>query len=286
LRLTITGGSGKLARYLVPQIAVEHEVKLYDKHRPEHENFPWIQGEITDRDKLRMAFRDSDAVVHLAALRSRFNHLPVKVMETNVMGTFWVLEAARGEGVKRVIFSSSDAALGIAQSQTGLGPEYLPINEKHPLKPQDAYGISKMIGEEMCHCHAAGYDMDIIALRFSNIFCPGDESVYLDDAQDPSLRYKSLWAWVHVYDAVNAISCALKSDLGGFEVFHIAAEDVCLSNPDVPQLISTYFPQTPTDKSFSSKESLIDCSKAKRILKFQPHRSFDSILTSGRSHKI
>jgi UDP-glucose 4-epimerase len=135
LRLVVTGGSGKLGRYLVPELANNHEMLLYDKKRPDKADLPYIQGEITDKAKLSEAFQGADAVIHLAALRSRYNHLPMKVMETNALGTFNVIESARSRGVTRLIFSSSDAVLGIAQSRMELAPEYLPIDERHPLKP-------------------------------------------------------------------------------------------------------------------------------------------------------
>ncbi|MFB0565537.1 MAG: NAD-dependent epimerase/dehydratase family protein [Candidatus Aminicenantaceae bacterium] len=279
MKLAVTGGSGKLAGYLVPALARKHEVLLHDKKRPRQSQFLWIHGEVTDIATLSEAFRGADAVIHLAALRSRYNHLPMKVMETNALGTFCVLEAARTEGVKRLLFSSSDAVLGLAQSLTELAPEYLPIDEKHPLKPQDPYGISKMLGEEMCRCYAIRYDINIIALRFSNILCPGDEQRYLADAQDPSARRKSLWAWVHVEDAIHAIIRALVSDLRGYEVFHIAADDVCLRNPDVPHLLAKYFPRTPNRIHLSGNESLIDYSKAKHMLGLQLHKKFEEAVS-------
>lgn len=272
-----------MARYLAPVLVREHTILLYDKKRPQQSQFPYMKGEITDSAKLSKAFQGADGVIHLAALRSRYNHLPMKVMATNIFGTFCVLEAARCEGVEKLLFSSSDAVLGIAQSMTEFAPEYVPIDEKHPLMPQDPYGISKMHGEEMCRSFTERYDMDIIALRFSNIFCPGDEQKYLTDAKDPSARRKSLWAWVHVEDAVYAIVCALVSDLKGYDVFHIAAEDVCLSNPNIPNLMATYFPKTPIRRPLSVKESLIDCSKAKHKLGFQLRRRFAEVVTMGGS---
>lgn len=277
MKIVITGGSGKLGRYLAPVLAQEHAILLYDKQRPQQSQFPCMKGEVTDKAKLSEAFRDKDWVIHLAALRSRYNHLPMKVMETNILGTFCVLETARRAGVNKLLFSSSDAALGIAQSVNEFSPEYVPIDEKHPLRPQDPYGISKMLGEEMCRLYAEGYGMDTIALRFSNIFCPGDEQKYLADAKDPSARRNSLWAWIHVEDAVGAIVCALVSNLKGYYVFHIAAEDVCLSNPDVPNMMATYFPATPIRRPLSSKKSLIDCSKAKDMLGFKLRRRFADV---------
>ncbi len=278
MKIVVTGSSGKLAQYLLPKLTNKHEVLLYDKQPPKQSHAHFIMGEVTNMDKLIKTFNGADAVIHLAALRSRYNHLPINVMETNVVGTFSILEAGHNQGVKKLIFSSSDAVLGIAQSQNDIEPEYLPIDEKHPLKPQDPYGISKTLGEEMCQFYSVGCDMNIVALRFSNIFCPGDEQKYLNDTRDPSIRRKSLWAWVHVEDAVQAIMNSLASNLQGFEVFHIAADDVCLSNPDVLYLLSTYFPEIPIKRSLSNQESLIDCCKAKDKISFKVRKRFDEIV--------
>lgn len=283
MKLVITGGSGKLARYLAPALSREHNILLYDEQPPQQKQYQWKQGKITDKTKLSEAFQGAEGVIHLAALRSRYNYLPMKVMETNVLGTFSVLEAACKEGLQKLIFSSSDAVLGIAQSKTELAPKYLPIEENHPLKPEDPYGISKMLGEEMCHRYAEGYDLDIIALRFSNILCPGDEQKYLADAKNPSTRRKSLWAWVHADDAVHAIQRSLASNIRGYEMFHIAAEDVCLLSHNVPHLLATYFPKTQIRRPLSDKESLIDCSKAKNKLDFRLCRKFTEVVAPGGS---
>lgn len=283
MRVVVTGGSGKLAKYIVPVLSREHEILLFDEQRSDQSRYPFIQGEIIDGEKLSKAFQGADAIIHLAALRSRYNHLPMKVMKTNVLGTFCVLEEARKERVGRLVFSSSDAAIGIAQSRNKFAPDYLPIDENHPLRPQDPYGISKMLGEEMCRCYATGYGMNIIALRFSNILCPGDELRYLADAKDPSERHNSLWAWVHVEDAVQAIWCALMSDLPGYEVFHIASEDMCLSNIDISNLLKIYYHQTLIHKSLSGNGSLIDCNKAKHMLGFRQHKRFSDVIERSGS---
>jgi len=86
---------------------------------------------------------------------------------------------------------------------------------------------------------------------------------------------------VHVEDAAGAIMRALMSDIQGFGAFHIAADDVCLVNPDVPRLLATHFPRTQAKKPLSRKESLVNCRRAKRMLSFRPLRSFNQILTTG-----
>ncbi len=265
----------------MPEIIHEHEVLLFDKRLADQKRALFTQGEITDMNKLSEVFNGAKAVIHLAALRSRYNHMPMELMETNTSGTFCVLEAARRANVKKIIFSSSDAVLGMAQSETEFPPEYMPIDEKHPLKPRDPYGMSKLLGERMCRCYAVGFNINIIALRFSNILCPGDEKKYSDDAKKPSTRRKSLWAWVHVDDAVRAIMRALDSELKGYDVFHIAADDVCLLNFNVKDLLEKYYPKMSIRRPLTNKESLIDCSKAKHMLGLQISRRFEEVM-AGR----
>lgn len=278
MKIAVTGGSGKFARYLVPGLIHEHEVSLFDKQPPDQNTSLFIPGEVTDMNKLIKVFQNANAVIHLAALRSRYNHLPIKVMQTNTVGTYCVLEASRRAEVEKIIFASSDAVLGMSQSRTEFPPEYLPIDEAHPLKPQDPYGISKLLGERMCRCYAVGYNMNIVVLRFSNILCPGDEQRYLEDAKDPSIRRKSLWAWIHVVDAVNAIIRVLDSELQGFDVFHIAADDICLLRQDVQELLEKYFPKIVIRRPLTDKKSLIDCRKAKQVLGFQITRKFEEVI--------
>jgi UDP-glucose 4-epimerase len=278
LKVVVTGGGGKLARHLLPELISKHEVVLFDKQPPDQDPSLFTQGEITDLNKLNQVFRGAKVVIHLAALRSIYNHLPMEVMETNTSGTFCVLEAAQRAKVAKIIFSSSDTVLGMAQSKNEFPPEYLPVDEQHALKPQDPYGISKFLGESMCRCYAAGFSINIIALRFSNILCPGDEKKYSDDAKDPSTRRKSLWAWVHVDDAVQAIMRALDSELQGYDVFHIAADDVCLLNFNVKDLLRKYFPTTSIRRPLLNKEGLIDCSKAKQMLGFKISRRFEEVM--------
>lgn len=106
------------------------------------------------------------------------------------------------------------------------------------------------------------------------------------DAKDPSTRWKSLWAWGHVDDAVNAIMRALDSELQGFGEFHISADDVCLLSANVQHLIKKYFPKTSIRRSLTDKESLIDCSKAKHMLGLQISRRFDEVMASNVESRL
>jgi hypothetical protein len=79
---------------------------------------------------------------------------------------------------------------------------------------------------------------------------------------------------------------ALDSELQGFGAFQISADDVCLLSANVQNLIKKYFPNTSIKRSLTDKESLIDCSKAKRMLGLQINRRFDEVMAANVESKL
>lgn len=122
-------------------------------------------GDIRNYDSCRQAVHGMDCIIHLAAntgvgpsvVNPRFD------LETNITGTFNMLEAARSEGMKKFIFASSGAPIGEATP---------PINEEMAPHPVSPYGASKLAGEGYCSAYANTYGIDTIALRFGNVYGP------------------------------------------------------------------------------------------------------------------
>lgn len=124
-----------------------------------------ISGDVRDKNAVAEACRDIDIIVHLAANtgvpKSVAN--PELDFESNVLGTFRMLEAARQAGVKRFIFASSGAPAGNAKP---------PVTEKSPAQPISPYGASKLAGEGYCSAYYHCFGLDTVALRFSNVYGP------------------------------------------------------------------------------------------------------------------
>jgi UDP-glucose 4-epimerase len=93
-------------------------------------------------------------------------HDPRYSFETNVAGTFNVLDAAQRMGVRRVVFSSSREAYG--------EPQTLPVPEEHPLLAKNTYGASKVAGETYCRTFHNVFALETVVLRFSNVYGPRD----------------------------------------------------------------------------------------------------------------
>lgn len=107
-----------------------------------------------------------DGIIHLAAIVSLDEALldPKLTMETNVIGTLNVLELARKLDVSKFVYASSVAVYG--------EPQEVPIDESHPTKPANLYGLSKLMGEQLVMRYAEDYGMEAVSLRYFNVYGP------------------------------------------------------------------------------------------------------------------
>lgn len=169
----ITGGAGFIGSNLARRMtsAGADVVVLDDLSTGRPENLSdldvrFVEGSITDVDAVREAMRDCDSVVHLAARGSVPRSLvnPRATHEVNASGTLNILEAARSQGAY-VVFSSSSSVYG--------ANPVLPKTELDWTRPLSPYGASKLSAEGYVLAYRAAFGMDTLALRFFNVFGPG-----------------------------------------------------------------------------------------------------------------
>lgn len=131
-----------------------------------------FQVDVLELEALGRAMPGHDAVIHLAAIDSSVSApLPV-VFDANVRGTWNVLHAAEQAGVRRILVCSSVAATGIDYTNPQLPPLYLPIDADHPLRPTQAYGLSKHLDEVIAQSFGTRGRIEVICLRPSWIMFP------------------------------------------------------------------------------------------------------------------
>ncbi|MBD0743631.1 NAD(P)-dependent oxidoreductase [Streptomyces sp. CBMA152] len=173
------GGLGTLMRELLP--AYGYDLRLFDVV-PIPGEPDAITADLADKDALREAVRGVDAVLHLAgiSLESSFD----KILRANIEGTYNVYEAAREEGVARVVFASSNHAVGFTprpEGDTPLEPGALiPVGTPH--RPDTFYGLSKAFGEDLAQYYWDKYGLETVSVRIGACF-----------KEPTSVRMMSVW---------------------------------------------------------------------------------------------
>lgn len=169
----ITGGLGFIGTNLIPELQAQLgvEVRVLDNgSNPSGDldlsSVELIEGDIRNKDDVEKLVKGVDAVVHLAAHTRVIESIedPVVNFDSNVIGTFHILEEIRRQGVPRFVNASTGGAI--------LGEVPPPINEEMVAKPASPYGASKLAVEGYCWAYAQSYGLAASSLRFSNIYGP------------------------------------------------------------------------------------------------------------------
>jgi UDP-glucose 4-epimerase len=174
MRSLVTGGAGFIGSNLVDLLLENgHEVIVIDNESSDaHESFYWndqttqSKADIIDFAAIRPLFDGVDYVFHLAA-ESRIQPAilnPTYATEVNVVGTCNILQCAREAGVKRVVYSSTSAAYGLANTP--------PLSETMPRDCLNAYSITKCAGEDLVSMYYELYGLETVNLRYFNVYGP------------------------------------------------------------------------------------------------------------------
>lgn len=184
----ITGGAGfigsNLSGYLLEQ---GHSVRVLDnfstgkrenlKSLKKYKNYELTEGDLRDFSTVDQAGRDIDFILHQGALPSVPRSVidPLTTNDVNVLGTLHILETARKNKVRRVIFASSSSVYG--------NNPVLPKHEGMISDPLSPYAITKDTGEKYCRVYYQLYGLETVSLRYFNVFGPN---------QDPTSQYSAV----------------------------------------------------------------------------------------------
>jgi uronate dehydrogenase len=199
--ILITGAAGGVGTLLRPRLARPgRTLRLLDvaplEAGPGEEA---VRASVTDLAAMTEACRGAEAVIHLGG---RSTESPwERILETNIDGTYKVFESARRAGVPRVIFASSNHAVGYYT------PDQYPLSEDVPPLPDTYYGVSKVTGEALGALYHHRYGLDVVCVRILTCFeRPRDQ--------------RALSTWLSPDDAARLFEACLAAERPGYRVVY------------------------------------------------------------------
>ena len=289
----VTGARGKVGEATVAAlIQAGHDVRATDLappvfERPLEGEPDYFQADVTDAGDAFAVVRDVEAVVHAAALPEPTHNPPHVVFQNNLMGVFNVLEAAIRFGVRRFVNISSETVPGFFFPEREFLPDYVPVDEEHPLRPQDPYASAKYFGEMLMDGAVRRSNIRCISIRPSWVQHEGNYERNLGpQVRDASELSPNFWSYIDVYDLADAIVLATESDLPDHEVFYIASPDN-VGNRPFEEIVREYYGEGVEIKKPLPREdsSGISIAKAESMLGYSPKRSWSDYLDENGKTK-
>lgn len=285
MKVLVTGARGKVGRAAVAAFQkAGHDVRASDIFPPtferQGEDEPdYIQADVTDPGDMFAVVRGADAVVHAAALPEPTRNPPHVVFKNNLMGVFNALEAAVRWEVPRFVNISSETVPGFFFPERDFLPDYVPVDEEHPIRPQDPYATAKHFGEQLMDAAIRRSDIRAISIRPCWVQHEGNyENNLGPQVRDESLLSPNFWSYIDVYDLADAIVLAAESDLPGHEVFYIASPDN-VGGRDFDAIVRKYYGDKVKIKPLDREDaSGISSKKAMDMLGYSPKRSWRDYL--------
>jgi UDP-glucose 4-epimerase len=270
-KVVVTGGSGRLGRFVVERLKNKYEVSVIDTKPSDVAGVDYQNVDITDLAALTKAFEGVDAVIHLAAVPNPRTSSPEACFRVNTQGTWTALQAAEDAGVKRVIVISSDAATGLHYNPKDWMPQYLPVDEKHPIRPSEVYSLSKEVTESIARCFSVRGKTEVIVVRPGHIVF---EPEYPElNARGSDVNNYHLWGYVAPQDVAQGIQLAMEHPDGSYDCIFLGAADG-LNERSTLELIQERFGTTPEIRrdvySKNPRAGVFDITHAQEKLGYDP----------------
>lgn len=266
MRVLVTGNEGTIGRYVEAALCdAGHSVIGFDISTGD---------DVRDSDAVSRVAAGSEAIIHLAALLPHLAE-PSELMNTNLLGTWNVLLAAKKHDIGRIVFFSSVNALGIFMGDRK--PDYLPIDDYHGCYPRSAYSVSKRLAEEICRFHTEETGAVTVCLRPPHVFVPSEYGETREQwARDAESEWRPFWeygAFLDVRDTASAALSALTFPRSGHSKMLLCADDIISTRPSM-EMANKFLPDIHVKDTYKYYEDpyrpLVSADRAKEILRWQP----------------
>ncbi len=265
MRVLVTGSRGLIGSAVVQRLTAEGDGVV---------GFDIADGhDILNATAVAAAAVGCDAIVHAARGHAEVDDPGTRYITQNVTGNWNILNAAALAGIRRVVTFSSVNALGIF-SGNGV-PDYLPIDDGHPVRPTTPYGMAKRLVEELCRCFTLSTGIATICLRPPAVMGPAREAQFrAARLADPAAEWTPFWeygAFLDARDVAGAVFAALRCADPGHLTALICAGDVTSPVP-IPELVARLLPHVPWRGAGPIEDwgSLVRCDRAREVLGWAP----------------
>jgi nucleoside-diphosphate-sugar epimerase len=282
MRVAVIGGSGKIGRQAIRSLTEAGHRPVNFDVRPSPDGVRTCLADMTDFGQAMAALSGvdamggaPDAVVHLAGIPAPGLAADHEILRVNTLSTYNVFSACQRLGVKRIVWASSETLLGLPFATP---PDFAPLDETHPDRPEWSYSLSKHLGEAMAAQFARWTpEASVTSLRFSNVFDRDDYGRLAAFQARPELRKFNLWGYVDARDCGEACRLAVETAPPGHESMIIAADHTIMDVPSA-ELLARYFPEVPVRGDVKGFQSLLLSAKAARLIGYRARHSWRAAL--------
>ena len=280
MRCVVTGATGYVARFVISEFEQAHELTLFSRQPLESAHRVVTGNFLSESDCLR-ALEGAEVVVHLGAVP---NPSP-DTFAVNTMSTYRILDAARQHGVRRVVMASTNCVYGHCYrvTDTPFVPTSLPIDEEHPLRPEDNYGLSKIASEETLSTYARAYGIEVAALRLAWVWGDNEYDWWRSEGRDQIDRFaEGLWAYVDAEDAACAFRLAAEAAQLPTDrtAYNINAGDT-MAEEDSTAIAARLLPHlAQLAEPLPGRSSFFSAAHARDAFGWEPHHSWKERHTS------
>ncbi|RPI86260.1 MAG: NAD(P)-dependent oxidoreductase [Chloroflexi bacterium] len=293
----VTGGSGYVGREVIQQLLENgKDVTALDLVPPD-QAIPFVQVDLTDAEALEKAFQDKsfDCILHIASLPGDTGN-PQQMVQVNVNGCLNMLELARRMGAKRYVQTSSISAYEWYPATKFNPPDYMPVDENHPLRPKDMYSSTKQIQEILAMTYFHQYGVPTTVLRLTAVVGPhgrGGGRGYREMAEQirqgtkvqiPHFSADELCHYVDVRD-VARMQIVLSEHPNAVGEIFLCVGPRPVTGIEFVEIIRKYKPGIQSDFGFpwsmaQGGQIAFTMEKAKRLLDFEPCYSLEDSIYS------
>jgi UDP-glucose 4-epimerase len=288
MRILVTGARGKVgSRVVAAAQAAGHKVTAADvvpaTYGPPADpgEAPYLKADLRDYGEAVGLVQKAqpDVVVHAAGIPSPAHDPSYVVFDTNTLANFHVAEAVARCGVGRLVYLSSETVPGFITAERPFLPDYLPVDEAHPARPQDGYALSKFVGERICDALVQRSDATAVSVRPSFVLSPDDYTGFVARlqaaSQDKVRPFFNQWSYVDVDDLADLVLLAAVADTPGHEVVYAAQPDNLLGRPLAELLRLAYGASAPPLREVSRPDAGgIAIDRARELFGWDPKRSW------------